>query len=311
MSLSFLPNLLCIVRMLMVYPVAAWILEGRYPQVMALFALAAFTDALDGSLAKRYGWTSELGKHLDPLADKLLLMTVFVCLSVTGMVPWLVTALVLLRDLVISFGALTYRVLFGPVHGNPTSLSKCNTLAQIVFCLAVVSAAAYQWPNDWLVTALGALVVVTTGASGNCSIVTAGCTTRPGSQASCAARMPRPATCWSIATDRAWSGCGVGAGRASRTSCRRRARQPANTARRPRISTWRRARRTRCWRGAKRWRWSVSIDQHVAGLGIRAAHEACEPGRVVQPDPERQLLHRHCGLREIVRARATPVARRE
>jgi cardiolipin synthase (CMP-forming) len=166
MSLSFLPNLLCIVRMLMVYPVAAWILEGRYPQVMALFALAAFTDALDGSLAKRYGWTSELGKHLDPLADKLLLMTVFVCLSVNGMVPWLVTALVLLRDLVISFGALTYRVLFGPVHGNPTSLSKCNTLAQIVFCLAVVSAAAYQWPNDWLVTALGALVVVTTGASG-------------------------------------------------------------------------------------------------------------------------------------------------
>ena len=166
MSLSFLPNLLCIVRMLMVYPVAAWILEGRYPQVMALFALAAFTDALDGSLAKRYGWTSELGKHLDPLADKLLLMTVFVCLSLNGMVPWLVTALVLLRDVVISFGALTYRVLFGPVYGNPTSLSKCNTLAQIVFCLAVVSAAAYQWPNDWLVTALGALVVVTTGASG-------------------------------------------------------------------------------------------------------------------------------------------------
>ena len=48
--------------------------------MLALFALAAFTDGLDGFLAKRFGWTSELGKHLDPLADKLLLVTVFVCL---------------------------------------------------------------------------------------------------------------------------------------------------------------------------------------------------------------------------------------
>jgi cardiolipin synthase len=131
-----------------------------------LFAIAAFTDGLDGWLAKRFGWESELGRYLDPIADKLLLVTVFVCLSVNGVVPWLVTALVLLRDLVIGFGAITYRVLFGPVRGNPTGPSKANTLAQIVFCLAVVSSAAYQWPADWLVTALGALVVVSTGVSG-------------------------------------------------------------------------------------------------------------------------------------------------
>jgi cardiolipin synthase len=166
MSLSFLPNLLCIVRILLVYPVAHWILQGRYPEVMALFAIAAFTDALDGSLAKRFGWESELGKHLDPLADKLLLVTVFVCLSIVGRVPWLLTALVLLRDLVIVFGAITYRVLFGPVHGNPTGPSKFNTLVQILFCLAVVSVAAYQWPPAWTVIALGALVVVSTGVSG-------------------------------------------------------------------------------------------------------------------------------------------------
>jgi len=166
MSLRFLPNLLCIVRILLVYPVAHLILQGRYPEVMALFAFATFTDALDGALAKRFGWESELGKHLDPLADKLLLVTVFVCLSLNDRVPWLVTALVLLRDLVIVFGAITYRVLFGPVRGNPTAPSKANTLTQIVFCLAVVTSAAYAWPPDWLVTALGALVVVTTGVSG-------------------------------------------------------------------------------------------------------------------------------------------------
>ena len=166
MTLSFLPNLLCVVRILLVYPVAHWILQERYPEVMAAFAFAAFTDALDGALAKRFGWTTELGKHLDPLADKVLLVTVFVCLSIDGLVPWLVTALVLVRDFVIACGALTYRVLFGPVRGNPTFVSKFNTLAQIILCLAVVCAAGYQWPPTWVVTALGALVVVSTGVSG-------------------------------------------------------------------------------------------------------------------------------------------------
>ncbi len=153
-------------RMLLVYPVAHWTLQGRFAEVMALFALAAFTDGLDGFLAKRYGWTSELGKHLDPLADKLLLVALFLCLSTVGRVPWAITGLVLLRDLVIVFGAITYRVLFGPVHGNPTVASKFNTLAQIVFCLAVITAAAYGWPPEWSLAALGALVVVSTGVSG-------------------------------------------------------------------------------------------------------------------------------------------------
>ena len=166
MSLRHLPNLLCLLRILLVYPVAVLVLDGRYPEVMALFALAAFTDALDGFLAKRFDWTSELGKHLDPLADKLLLVTVFVCLSVVGDVPWLLTALVLLRDVVIVAGAIVYRAIFGPLHGAPTFASKFNTLAQIVFCLAVVSGEAFQWPPGWLVTALGALVVVSTGVSG-------------------------------------------------------------------------------------------------------------------------------------------------
>jgi cardiolipin synthase len=131
-----------------------------------LFALAAFTDALDGILAKSQGWTSELGKVLDPLADKLLLVTVFVCLSVTGLVPWGLTALVVLRDLVIFFGALTYKRLFGPLRGAPTAASKLNTLCQIVFCLATVAAAAYGWPGAAVLTALGALALLTTAVSG-------------------------------------------------------------------------------------------------------------------------------------------------
>jgi cardiolipin synthase len=166
MSLRHLPNLLCVLRILLVYPVAAWILQGRYGEVLALFALAAFTDALDGFLAKRFGWTSELGKVLDPLADKLLLVSVFVCLSVTGLVPWWLTAVVILRDLVILFGALTFKRLFGPLQGAPTVASKVNTLCQIVFCLAVVATAAFRWPGAAAVSALGALVLLTTSVSG-------------------------------------------------------------------------------------------------------------------------------------------------
>ena len=166
MNLSFLPNLLCILRILLVYPVAKWILQGQYPQVLALFAFAAFTDALDGYLAKRFGWHSELGKLLDPLADKLLLVTVFICLSIAGLAPWWLSGLVLLRDLVIFFGALTFKALFGPLHGKPTAVSKLNTLCQILFCLAAVAHAAFGWPADPAVTALGALVVVSTAVSG-------------------------------------------------------------------------------------------------------------------------------------------------
>jgi cardiolipin synthase (CMP-forming) len=166
MSLRHLPNLLCVLRILLVYPVGSWILQGRFPAVMLLFAVAAFTDALDGFLAKRFGWTSELGKVLDPLADKLLLVTVFVCLSVARLAPWWLTALVVLRDLVILFGALTYKRLFGPLRGAPTLASKFNTLCQIVFCLATVAAAAYGWPESPALTALGALVLVSTAVSG-------------------------------------------------------------------------------------------------------------------------------------------------
>ena len=166
MSLRFLPNLLCVLRMLLVYPVARAILDDRHQAVLLIFAIAAFTDGLDGFLAKRFGWSSELGKHLDPAADKLLLVTVFVCLSIAGLVPWWLTAIVLLRDIVIVVGAGIYRALFGPVRGEPTLQSKLNTVCQILFCLAVVSSAGFAWPTEPVIATLGALVFITTTVSG-------------------------------------------------------------------------------------------------------------------------------------------------
>lgn len=166
MSLRFLPNLLCIVRILLVYPVAHGILAGQFRVVLFVVGVAAFTDALDGALAKGFGWTSELGKVLDPLADKLLLVALFVCLSIAGRSPWWLAIVVLLRDLVILFGALTFKRYFGPLRGEPTLVSKFNTLCQIAYCLAVVAQAGFGVPGTAVVTASGALVLLTTAVSG-------------------------------------------------------------------------------------------------------------------------------------------------
>jgi phosphatidylglycerophosphate synthase len=144
MSLRHLPNLLCVLRIALVYPVAHWIMQGRYADVMLLFALAASTDALDGFLAKRFGWTSKLGSLLDPLADKALLVTVFICLSWVGHVPWVLTGLVLLRDLVIVFGAITYKLLFGPVKA--TRRSRARSIRSPRSCTA--SRSWRRWPTS-------------------------------------------------------------------------------------------------------------------------------------------------------------------
>ncbi len=166
MSLRQLPNLICIARIALVIPTALSIADGDYRLTLLLFGIAAFSDALDGFLAKRFGWTTELGKILDPLADKVLLVTVFIMLAVVGTAPaWLAT-LVVARDIVIGFGALAYRWLFGPLHGRPTAVSKVNTAVQLAYVLAVVAARAFGWPPDPAVLVLGALVMVTTAISG-------------------------------------------------------------------------------------------------------------------------------------------------
>ena len=172
MSLKHLPNLLCVFRILLVYPTAHGILQGHYSTVLGLFVVAAFTDGLDGFLAKRFDWSTELGKILDPLADKLLMVSMFVCLSIAGLTPWWLTAIVLLRDLVIVSGAITYRALFGPLQGKPTIPSKFNTLCQVLFCLAVVANAALGWPAEAVIVAAGALAFVTTAVSGIDYVIT-------------------------------------------------------------------------------------------------------------------------------------------
>lgn len=161
-----LPNLICLVRLGLIWPIANALYNGQYAFALALFVLAAISDGLDGYLAKRFNWVSQLGKILDPAADKLLLVTVFVESTWLGLVPWWVTAAAVARDVMIALGALVYRLWFGPLRGRPTIISKINTAAQLLYLMAVMLGAAIGFPPHDVRRALALTVLATTVFSG-------------------------------------------------------------------------------------------------------------------------------------------------
>jgi len=161
-----IPNFLSSLRILLVVPIALTLARHQWLYTLWLFGIAAVSDAFDGFLARRFSWQSALGGILDPLADKLMLATVFVMLALLGCVPTWLTAVVLARDVIIVLGAVSYRLLLGPVAANPSLISKLNTVCQISFVLTVIGIQRFSWPSPWLVPALGALVFVTVVISG-------------------------------------------------------------------------------------------------------------------------------------------------
>jgi len=149
-----------------VVPTALALLHHQFITTLALFACAAVSDVLDGFLAKRFGWQTALGAILDPVADKLLLATVFVILAILRLVPlWLMAAAVS-RDIIIVLGAIAYRVSFGPIEAAPSFISKLNTLCQAIFILSIVGREQYSAPPPWIVVLLGALTFMTVVVSG-------------------------------------------------------------------------------------------------------------------------------------------------
>ena len=138
MKLSTIPNLITGLRMFLTIPIIGLLLHERYGESLALFFIAGFSDGVDGFLAKRYGWTSQLGGFLDPLADKLLLMGTILVLGWQALLPGWLVVLVVLRDVVIVSGALVYYYLIGPFKAAPLLISKINTLMQLGLTLAVI-----------------------------------------------------------------------------------------------------------------------------------------------------------------------------
>jgi len=161
-----LPNLICLVRIALIWPTIAALVAGDYWTALALVAICAVSDGLDGWLAKRFNWTSHLGRILDPLADKLLLVALFLTATWVNLLPWWLTAVAVARDVLIGSGAVVYRVVWGPLHGRPTILSKINTGMQLAVALAAILGAACGLHAREMVTALAFVTLLTTIVSG-------------------------------------------------------------------------------------------------------------------------------------------------
>ena len=161
-----IPNLITGLRILLVAPFLWLLLEECYGAALALFVIAGVSDALDGFLAKYYGWTSELGGLLDPIADKLLLIGAILALGWLRELPGWLVALVIGRDLVIVGGAVAYHLRVERFHAAPLMISKLNTLVQLALVCAVIVHYGLTPLPGWLLTGTIGLTALTTVWSG-------------------------------------------------------------------------------------------------------------------------------------------------
>ena len=157
-----IPNLITLARILLV-PVVVWaITAGEMQIAFLLFVAAGVSDAIDGFLAKRFGMTSELGAYLDPLADKVLIVSIYVSLGIVGAIPRWLVILVVSRDLMIVGAIILSWLIDKPVALKPHPVSKLNTVAQIVFACLVLAALAFGFNAEPFQTLVMGLVTILT-----------------------------------------------------------------------------------------------------------------------------------------------------
>lgn len=161
-----IPNAITVLRIAAIVPLVILMLREQYGAGLIVAFVAGASDALDGYLAKRYEWTTQLGGILDPLADKLLQFACYGVLSFQGVLPLWLFWLVLGRDVVIVTGGVVYDKLIAPVHGEPTRLSKANTFLQILLILWVLVSLGIRPLPAQVEDALVVLVAVSTAVSG-------------------------------------------------------------------------------------------------------------------------------------------------
>lgn len=133
-----IPNLLTLARIAAVPVLILFLYEGRYGAALAVFMLAGITDGLDGWIAKRFKCVTRLGSILDPLADKILIVSTYVMLVLAGDLPFWLILLIGFRDLGIIAGVLVLNTLNGHVQMQPSLLSKVNTFLQISLVILVM-----------------------------------------------------------------------------------------------------------------------------------------------------------------------------
>ncbi len=157
-----IPNLITLARILLV-PVVVWAIAiGRIDVAFLLFLVAAISDGVDGFLAKRFGMKTELGAYLDPLADKVLIVSIYVTLGITAVIPLWIVILVVSRDFMIVGAIILSWLVDRPMAIRPLIVSKVNTGAQILFACLVLASKGFGFDAEPVLTLVMALVAVLT-----------------------------------------------------------------------------------------------------------------------------------------------------
>jgi cardiolipin synthase (CMP-forming) len=156
-SLS-IPNLITLGRIILV-PIVVWaITSGEMVAAFSLFLAAGISDAVDGFLAKRFHMASDLGAYLDPLADKALIMSIYVALGVADALPISLVILVVSRDIMIISGFMLAWLVGKPMPVRPLPVSKANTVAQIFLATLVLAEQSFGF-NAALVSMIAIVLV--------------------------------------------------------------------------------------------------------------------------------------------------------
>lgn len=166
MKARHIPNLITTFRIFLVLPIVDAMMTERFGLALGLFVVAGVSDAVDGFLAKYFHWQSRLGSLLDPVADKLLLVSCFITAGVLSLLPPALVVAVVLRDLLIVSGASAYYLLLGPFAGEPLLISKLNTLVQLVLIVGVLADRAVVAIPPALLDLVMVATLITTVASG-------------------------------------------------------------------------------------------------------------------------------------------------
>ena len=157
-----IPNLITLGRILAV-PVILWaITSGEMRIAFILFLVAGLSDLIDGYLAKRFGMATELGAYLDPLADKAMIVSIYVALGIVEAMPRWLVILVVSRDIMIVSAVILSWLVDKPVKLKPLAVSKLNTVAQIVYATIVLAALTFRWEIPLVTGALMGVVAVLT-----------------------------------------------------------------------------------------------------------------------------------------------------
>src|SRR5919109_5223212 len=157
-----IPNLITLGRILLV-PVVVWaITAGEMRIAFVLFLAAGITDAIDGFLAKHFGMATELGAYLDPLADKAMLVSIYIALGIAQAIPRWLVILVVSRDIMIVSAVILAWLVDKPVKLKPHPVSKLNTVAQILLACVVLGALAFRFDASDVVLAFTVAVAALT-----------------------------------------------------------------------------------------------------------------------------------------------------